>query len=88
MKFSNPCGECGWTQNRESKLYKGHAPDCIYTKAAQYEDLLEAAWTIIANAGEGNWGRESSDWQKAAIDWREKYHQLDFLKGEPEESSR
>jgi hypothetical protein len=38
------------------------------------DDLLEAAWGIIANAGEGSWDRESPEWREAAIRWRDAYH--------------
>jgi hypothetical protein len=38
-------------------------------------DLPHAAWGIIANAGEGNWERESPEWQEAAAKWRDAYHQ-------------
>lgn len=37
-------------------------------------DLEEFAWTIIANAGEGDWQRESRDWRDAAARWRGQYH--------------
>jgi hypothetical protein len=37
-------------------------------------DLLELAWGIIANAGGGNWERESKEWQDAAVKWRDAYH--------------
>ena len=37
-------------------------------------DLLEWAWSIIANAGSGNWELESKDWQEAAAKWRDEYH--------------
>jgi hypothetical protein len=37
-------------------------------------DLLEAAWILIANAGEGDWTRESDDWQQAAAKWRDRWH--------------
>ena len=36
--------------------------------------MLEAAWGIIANAGGGNWSKETPDWQKAAARWRDAYH--------------
>jgi hypothetical protein len=38
------------------------------------DDLLDWAWTIICNAGEGDWTRESADWQEAAAKFREEYH--------------
>lgn len=37
---------------------------------------LEMAWTIIANAGGGDWKKESSEWQEAAAKWRDRYHAL------------
>jgi hypothetical protein len=37
------------------------------------EDLLEVAWGIIANAGFGDWTKESNDWQAAANRWRGEY---------------
>lgn len=33
------------------------------------DDLLELAWGVIANAGEGEWSRESEQWQGAAHRW-------------------
>lgn len=38
------------------------------------DELLEMAWVVIANAGAGNWARESIDWQDAAARWRNDYH--------------
>ena len=35
--------------------------------------LLEMAWAIIANAGNGDWRNESPEWQAAAKVWREQY---------------
>lgn len=32
-------------------------------------DLVEFAWGIIANAGYGDWTKESQDWQWAADKW-------------------
>jgi hypothetical protein len=37
-------------------------------------DLLERAWGIIANAGGGDWDRETPDWKDAALGWRDEYH--------------
>ncbi len=39
------------------------------------DDLLERAWTIIANASQGNWEKEHPDWQEAAANWRDSYHE-------------
>ena len=37
------------------------------------DTLLERAWGLIANAGEGDWKRESETWQAAAAAWRDRY---------------
>lgn len=39
-------------------------------------ELCESAWGVIANAGAGNWSRESFDWNQAACGWRDRYHAL------------
>ena len=44
-------------------------------------DLVEWAWTIIANAGGGDWENESAEWRKAAAAWRDAYHRS--LKQQP-----
>lgn len=38
-------------------------------------DMLYMAWTIIANAGEGDWQKEGTEWQRAAENWRDEWHQ-------------
>jgi len=42
----------------------------------ELENMLEVAWGIIANAGGGDWSKETEVWQAAAIKWRDKYHAL------------
>jgi hypothetical protein len=39
------------------------------------DDLLEAAWGIIANANGGNWEDADPEWRAAAIRWRDAYHE-------------
>lgn len=39
-----------------------------------YAHLLEIAWGVIANAGGGDWTRETKEWQDAAARWRDDYH--------------
>lgn len=48
--------------------------DAARDRVAQSDDLLNYAWTIICNAGEGDWTRESADWRRAAAKFREQYH--------------
>jgi hypothetical protein len=42
------------------------------------EELLEAAWGLIANAGGGDWSQETEEWQDAAKRWRDQYHQAEI----------
>jgi len=42
--------------------------------ANEAEHLLEMAWGIIANAGQGDWTREGWQWKEAAERWRDQYH--------------
>lgn len=37
-------------------------------------DFAEWGWTIIANAGGGDWEKESPDWQEAAAKYRDDFH--------------
>lgn len=36
-------------------------------------DLLDYAWTILANAGGGDWNKETPEWQIAIKQWRSRY---------------
>jgi hypothetical protein len=40
---------------------------------SESDDLLELAWAIIANAGGGDWDKESEEWRNAAAKWRDRY---------------
>jgi hypothetical protein len=56
----------------------GYSPaptdDVALDEESPMDDLLEYAWTIIANAGGGDWTRETPEWQEAAAKFREQYH--------------
>lgn len=39
------------------------------------DDLLHAAWGVIANAGGGDWEYETKEWREAAERWRDRYHE-------------
>jgi hypothetical protein len=45
--------------------YKGPMPPT--------RDLIEWAWGVIANAGGGNWDKETAEWREAAGKWRDAY---------------
>jgi len=54
-------------------------PEVGEVAAAEFDkllDRLELAWNIIANAGGGNWLKETADWQEAAACWRSGYFDL------------
>lgn len=38
-------------------------------------ELLYWAWTVIANANEGNWDSTSPEWREAATKWRDAWHE-------------
>jgi hypothetical protein len=35
------------------------------------EELLEAAWGLIANVSSGNWTLQTAEWKAAAVRWRD-----------------
>ena len=42
----------------------------------KYKQLLDAAemlWVVLANVSEGDWSKQSEEWQDAAIKWRDNY---------------
>jgi len=43
-------------------------------KKKAMQELLYSAWCVISNVAGGNWAKESSEWQRAAENWRDKYH--------------
>lgn len=51
-------------------------------KKMNANELLELAWGIIANAGGGNWEKETAEWQDAAVRWRDNYFK--YLREEEE----
>jgi hypothetical protein len=61
---------------RHRDLFGPAALDGTTHDARDISDLfvaLELAWAIIANAGEGDWTRESPEWQAAAKRWRDEH---------------
>ena len=49
--------------------------DCMSSAA-------EMLWVVLANVSEGNWDKQSKEWKKAAILWRDNYFKAlqDFRK--------
>jgi len=44
------------------------------TKPIMGYSLMENAWAIIANAGGGDWNKETAEWRDVAARWRDLYH--------------
>jgi hypothetical protein len=67
-------------------LPRGHVGDCGEPIAStprapdrtedldRAEELCDWAWTIIANAGGGDWDRETDEWRNSAERWRDRWH--------------
>ena len=45
-----------------------------FARCTPEANLIESAWGIIANAGGGNWDRETAEWRGAAERWRDEFH--------------
>lgn len=52
-------------------------------RASGYLGIIETAWGVIANAGQGDWERESPEWKEAAERWRQLYHDMLDRHGDP-----
>lgn len=48
--------------------------DVIAAPWLDYEDLIEAAWGIIANVSGSDWTLQGTEWQIAAQQWRDDYN--------------
>lgn len=72
-----------WWPARIRQLDRERADWKRWCEAAETDpgvELVGSAWGIIANASNGNWEHESTDWQEAAKNWRSRYHEyLDRL---------
>lgn len=62
-------GERAITRNLERKVLEARAIQ------GAVDELLELAWGLLANAGDGDWTKETAQWQEAAARWRERYFQ-------------
>ncbi len=65
-------------RERGAAYIEEHAGKCL-----ALEDLAEAAWGVIANAGYGSWNSESPEWRLAAERWRDRYHAIVIDKARP-----
>lgn len=42
-------------------------------RAERLASLIEPAWMVISNVNNGDWNKQSLDWQVAAARWRDEY---------------
>jgi len=47
--------------------------ETMKVEVERLRDNLETAWGLIANAGGGNWEKESPEWREAAARWRDEW---------------
>ena len=40
---------------------------------SEFEDAAEMLWITLANVSEGDWNRQSKDWQRTVVLWRDNY---------------
>jgi hypothetical protein len=40
----------------------------------QPSDIAYNAWCVIANVSNGDWTKQSQEWQDAAARWRDQWH--------------
>ena len=65
------------TQHKQMDVELAEAfADTLVSETEPLADELESAWGIIANAGGGDWTKETPEWQEAAAKWRDRYHAL------------
>jgi len=38
--------------------------------------LIEYAWTILANVSDGDWDKQTDEWQVAVKKWRDQYYAM------------
>lgn len=50
--------------------------EALAERDKELKDHLYMAWTIIANANEGNWDNATPEWKQAAEKWRDGWHKL------------
>lgn len=63
-----------WAVERASQLMSARGVRAEVGAGRVVDELLAYAWSVIANAGEGDWSREHPEWKEAAERWRDQYH--------------
>ena len=50
--------------------------DKVDLLSARYHEMADAAemlWVVLANVSEGDWTKQTAEWQEAAARWRDLY---------------
>jgi hypothetical protein len=55
---------------RSKGAVMGHQDDTAPAEAG----LAYWAWTILANVSEGDWTKQTPEWQEAVVRWRDAFH--------------
>jgi hypothetical protein len=71
----------GLLSGRLSPLYLDEKlRQALQSQAEEYErekreiaDTAEMLWVVLANVSEGNWEKQTPEWQEAAARWRDNY---------------
>ena len=74
------------TQQNHSTLEKQHQ---VISKALsdygkEWGDTAEMLWVVLANVSEGDWSKQTPEWQKSAAKWRDRYFKAIETYGEGE----
>lgn len=73
------CGHCGRLAQMDRLIAILTTPTPAATEPSALGVALEVAeygWSVIANAGQGDWKTMAADWEEGATKYREMYHRL------------
>jgi len=45
-------------------------------KVKKLDDAAEMLWVVVANASQGDWSKQTEEWQTAAAKWRDNYFKV------------
>ena len=62
---------CWCTEKTQDRVMDPELAEEFAKVIETFANRLEYAWTVIANAGGGDWTKETKDWQEAAARFRD-----------------
>ena len=81
-RMSTHSPDCWKYHQRCALLVAADEIDRLQAQRDADGDILMAAWGLLANVSEGNWERQTDEWQDAVKRWRTRYHaRLDTVVG-------